>query len=396
MRFDLKIVKSGEGLTALSVEAASNADAILRVESQGYTVLAVRPAHALPGIQLWRRAPFPLVLFSQELLALLAAGLTLVESIQTLTENENRPETRKILERIVRSLYEGQMLSTALEQFPDIFPALYVATIRASEKTGDIGEALVRYVAYQSQVDSVRKKIVNASIYPVLLIVVGGAVMLFLMGYVVPRFAGVYEGMGSELPWFSSLLLIWGKLLRDNAPAVAVGALVSVALLAYGWSQPGFKRWLDQRLWQLPAIGERMRIYQLARFYRTLGMLQSGGMPIVTALQMVSGMLQPVMRGQLQQAAKEIREGLSISHAMEANGFTTPVASRMLLVGEGTGQMGSMMERIAAFYEEEMARWVDWFTRLFEPILMIVIGVVIGAIVVLMYLPVFELAGSLK
>jgi general secretion pathway protein F len=177
---------------------------------------------------------------------------------------------------------------------------------------------------------------------------------------------------------------------------MGVGVLVVIAGLIYAVMHPGFKRWFGTRLWAIPGVGERMRVYQLARFYRTVGMLLSGGTPVVSALDMVSGLLQPTLRGQLQLATREIREGHPLSRAMERNGLTTPVASRMLRVGEGTGQMGEMMERIAVFHEEEMARWVDWFTRLFEPILMAFIGLVIGAIVVLMYMPIFELAGSIR
>jgi general secretion pathway protein F len=153
---------------------------------------------------------------------------------------------------------------------------------------------------------------------------------------------------------------------------------------------------LGNKLWQVPAVGERMRLYQLARFYRTLGMLLTAGMPAVVALDMASGLLTPALRDNLRQAAQWVREGRSMSEAMEEHHLTTPVALRMLRVGERTGNMGAMMERIASFYDEEMARWVDWFTRLFEPILMALIGVVIGGIVVLMYMPIFELAGSIQ
>jgi general secretion pathway protein F len=151
-----------------------------------------------------------------------------------------------------------------------------------------------------------------------------------------------------------------------------------------------------QRVWQIPAAGARMRIYQLARFYRTLGMLLKGGTAVGQAVKMVADLLQPGLRVQLEAAARKISEGRSISFAMEAHALTTPVALRMLRVGERTGQMGEMMERIASFHDEEMARWVDWFTRIFEPLLMAFIGLAIGFIVILMYLPIFELAGSLQ
>jgi general secretion pathway protein F len=137
-------------------------------------------------------------------------------------------------------------------------------------------------------------------------------------------------------------------------------------------------------------------VYQLTRFYRTLGMLLTGGISVVPALGMVAGLLDPDLRARLDTATRMVREGRSMSVAMESAGLTTSVALRLLRVGERSGQMGEMMERIATFHDEEMARWVDWFTKTFEPLLMAIIGVVIGGIVVLMYLPIFELAGSVQ
>jgi general secretion pathway protein F len=273
---------------------------------------------------------------------------------------------------------------------------LYVATIRASETTGGLSEALSRYVAYQTQIDAVRKKIVSASIYPALLMGVGLLVMLFLLGYVVPRFSTIYEGMGTELPWLSKLLLQWGQLLQSNGVAVFVALAGGAALLGSAVTRPRARAWVMHRAWQIPAFGTRMRIYQLARFYRTLGMLLRGGIPVRQALDMVTDLLHPALRAQLRLAAANISEGRSVSYSMEAHRLTTPVAARMLRVGERSGRMGEMMERAASFYDEEMARWVDWFTRLFEPLLMAFIGLVIGLIVVLMYLPIFELAGSVQ
>jgi general secretion pathway protein F len=293
-------------------------------------------------------------------------------------------------------LYEGRTLSYALQKFPADFPQLYVSTVRASETTGDLGEAMSRYIAYQTQVDYVRKKVMSASIYPLLLVGAGGLVTIFLMAYVVPRFSKIYEDIGTNLPLMSRLLLQWGKLLQAHGVLVLVGLTAAVAGFIYLAGRPAVKSRAMRWLWQIPAAGERMRIYQLARFYRTLGMLLAGGIAIVQAIRMVSDLLPPALRQDLAGAAGKISEGRSISYAMETHHLATPVALRMLRVGERTGKMGEMMERIAAFHDEEMARWVEWFTKLFEPLLMAVIGLVIGLIVVLMYLPIFELAGSLQ
>jgi general secretion pathway protein F len=150
--------------------------------------------------------------------------------------------------------------------------------------------------------------------------------------------------------------------------------------------------WLSK----IKTIGERIRIYQLARFYRSLGMLLRGGMPAVASLELVTGLLPGALNTRLLSATQLIRNGTPISVAMEGAGLTTPVSARMLRVGERTGQMGEMMERIAAFYDSEISIWIDWFVRLFEPLLMAFIGVAIGFIVVVMYFPIFELAGSIR
>ena len=395
MHFEVKAMRA-DAVVALALDAADAADAQAQAQAQGYTVLAVRATQSWKVWATRRRVPFPVVLFSHELLALLGAGLTVVDAVETLAEKETRPDTRKTLRQIITDLYEGRTLSYALQKFPADFPQLYVSTVRASEKTGDLAEAMKRYIAYQTQVDFVRKKVISASIYPLLLIGAGGLVMIFLMAYVVPRFSRIYEDIGTNLPLMSKLLLQWGKLLQAHGSIMLV-LLAAVAVASvYAVRRPSTWRWALRRLWQIPAVGERMRVYQLARFYRTLGMLLAGGIAIVPAIRMVAELLPPALQVDLAGAADKISEGRSISYAMEIHMLTTPVALRLLRVGERTGQMGEMMERIAAFHDEEMARWVEWFTRLFEPLLMAVIGVVIGLIVVLMYMPIFELAGSLQ
>jgi len=396
MRYLVKAYREPEGVVALPFDAADAAEATRQAEVQGYRILSIKGGTAWRFNLARRSGRFPVMLFSQELLALLEAGLTLVEAMEALAEKERHYDTKRVLDQIIARLYEGQTFSQSLTQFPAAFPHLYVATVRASEKSGSMPDALTRYVGYQSQLEVVRKKLVSASIYPALLMGVGGLVTLFLLAYVVPKFSHVYEDMGGKLPLLSQLLMQWGKLLEAHGWTVLVGCLAVLAALGYLASRPAFRLWLANKLWQVPAVGERMRLYQLARFYRTLGMLLNGGMPAVEALDMASGLLTPALRDNLRQAAQWVREGRSLSEAMEAHQLTTPVALRMLRVGERTGNMGAMMERIAGFYDEEMARWVDWFTRLFEPILMALIGVVIGGIVVLMYMPIFELAGSIQ
>ncbi|MCL5061174.1 MAG: type II secretion system F family protein [Candidatus Thermoplasmatota archaeon] len=211
-----------------------------------------------------------------------------------------------------------------------------------------------------------------------------------------PRFAAVYADAGRDLPWMSQMLLAWGEAVETHGGWIALGALGGIAGLGAALAQPAARAALTRLAWRTPGIGEHLRTFELARFYRSLGMLLSGGIPIVPALGMVTGLLSAHLRSGAAAAMDAMRRGETISAAFIHGELTTPVAARLLRVGEKSGRMGEMMERIALFHDEEMARWVDWFTRLFEPLLMVFIGLTIGLIVVLLYMPIFELAGSIQ
>ncbi|UCH53385.1 MAG: type II secretion system F family protein [Pseudomonadota bacterium] len=395
MRYTVKAARGASEVISLSLIADNETDAIRQAKEKGYDVISVKAARVIAW-SVHRRERFPLLLFSQELMALLDAGLTLVEAVETLAEKEKNSASGKLLNGVLQHLYQGRTLSHALEQLPTAFPPLYVATVRASEKTGGLKEALARYVEYQTQVNTVKRKLGSAAIYPVLLLLVGGAVTLFLLLYVVPKFSHIYADVGGDLPLLTRMLMNWGALLSANPVLVLGGIAILLGAVAYGVTRPATRSWLVPKLWNAPVVGDRLRIYELARFYRTLGMLLRSGIPLVRALEMASGLLSPALRVAMQRASTAIREGQPVSQCMEREGLTTPVARRMLRVGERSGQLAPMTERIASFYEDEIARWVDWFTRLFEPILMAAIGIVIGLVVLLLYLPIFELAGSIQ
>ncbi len=395
MQYVVKALRGNEGLIELLLEAADADDAAVQAKAQGYSVIAIRAVQQWAILLRWRKSGFPLTLFSQELAALLDAGLPVLDSLEALAEKEEQPAIRKTLTQLISSISEGHTLSQALEQLPQDFPSLYVATVRSSEKTGALSEVLSRYAEYQLKVEGVRRKVVQSSIYPVLLGVMGAVVVVFLMVVVVPRFGHIYEDLGSDLPFMSRLMMQWGLFLDAHWRLLLAVVVTAAAAMGYAVSKPGSRAWMVERLWQIPLLGRRLHLYQMARFYRSLGMLLQGGMPIVAALPLASGLLHVSMRERLERAATGIREGRAFSQAMEEHGLITPLALRLLRVGELTGRMGEMMERIAAFYEDDMSRWTEQFIRLFEPLLMAVVGLVIGTIVVLMYFPIFELAGSL-
>jgi len=393
MRYQVRAISGGR-LVSLEFEAQHAEEAAAKARSQGYEVLATKSGSQ--GLTGNRRTRFPLLLFSQELLSLLKAGLGLVESLEGIAEKEQRPEIAQVLKGVLDALYRGQTFSAALAAYPSAFPGLYTSMVKASERTGDLPEALLRYIGYEQQVEVLRKKLIASSIYPFLLITVGGLVVLFLLGYVVPRFSQIYADAGENQAWMLRLVLGWADLMDAHGQSLLLGGVVCIGLAVAALMRPGVRGRLLTMLWRLPTLGEQMRVFQLARFYRTLGMLLEGGITIKQALEMARGLLTSSMHQSLDKAATLIREGKSISEAMEAAGLVTPVSLRMLRVGEKSGEMGRMMEHIATLHDEEIARWLEWFTRLFEPLLMIFIGLIIGAVVVMLYMPIFELAGSLQ
>lgn len=397
MNFELKVLQGSE-VSWLSLEAADPQAARQQAQARGYGVLQVRQPRQGLALPQWpiKKNSFQLSLFSQELLALLESGLSLIEAIEGLAEKEQQETSRAVLTALRTALYEGLPLSQALALQPAVFSPLYVALIRASERTGDMAQALKRHVAYQAQVDAIRKKIISASIYPVLLIVVGGLVVLFLLGYVVPRFSTIYESGGDKLPWASQMLLRWGQLLQGHGELVLLSTISGIAMLWLVFSRPACQAWIMKKIWQIPSLGEALRIYQLARFYRTLGMLLQGGIPLLTALGMVQSLLPLEMQRALQQVIADVREGKPLSGAMEVHGLTTSIANRMLRVGERSGQLDEMLGRIGVFYDEDTARRVEWLSKLLEPALMVIIGLIVGLVVVLMYMPIFELAGAIE
>ncbi|RTL57716.1 MAG: type II secretion system F family protein [Rhodocyclaceae bacterium] len=403
MRFDFKAYRAGEGVIRLSLDAPDLDAARQQAETQGYTVLSAQAGQAILSSPLGafgkRLGPrFSVPLFGQELLALLDAGMGLVEAVAILARKSRQPESRQVLERIHRMLGEGRTFSRALEAAPDTFSALFVATVKASERTGNVTEALRRYLAYHRQLNALRDKITAAAVYPALLILVGGLVVLFLLGYVVPRFSKVYQDIGADrLPALSRWLMEWGQLAADHTVLLATGFFALLALAAYALSRPATRAAVERRLWRLPLVGEQLRVYQLARFTRTVAMLQKGGIPLVSALDMTDALLrQPALQAGLTAAKTALREGRPVSDTFGRYGLATEVGTRLLMVGERSGELGETMERIAAFYDEDIARSVEWLSRLFEPALMIFIGLLIGGIVILMYLPIFELASSIQ
>lgn len=343
-----------------------------------------------------RPAEFPRRLFCQELAVLLDAGIPLYEALVTLREKEESADVARVLASLTHALSEGRTLSQAMRQQPQAFSSLLIASIEASQRTGQTPQALRQHAAYLAWLTGLRDKLVSAAIYPVILIGASVLVMAFLTVFVVPRFAEIYEGMGGELPFLSGLLLKLGTSVGAH-PWLSLGALVlSGAGAAAAWQAPPVRAAVSEWLWRTPVIGPRLRLIELASLYRTLGLLLQAGVAVVPALESSLELVGPSLRPSLVQAMRRVREGARLSDALQRHQLTTPVSLRMIRVGEQTGELGPMLERAATFYDEELARFTEWVGKVVSPALMLIMGVLIGGIVVLMYLPIFQVAEQIQ
>ena len=399
MQYHVRALSPDHLMIQLTIDARDESEARRQVEARGLFVSAIAPLHATTSALRFGAAPaggLSLTLFSQELLALLNAGLSIVESLEALLEKETNAATRAPLTRLLNGLRDGKRFSAVLAEQPELFTPLYIGMIKAAEGTSDLPRSLARFIDYRQRFDSLRGKIVSASIYPAILFLVGGGVTCFLVGFVVPRFASVYKDAGRDLPWLSQLLLDWGQFAASHANLLLGGGALALTLTIVALRRLFANGGIGRLLGRIPGIGERVHLYELSRLYLTLGMLLEGGIPIVTALETVRDAVSADIRQGLQAAQAAIQSGTQLSTAFEAQRLTTPISLRMLRVGERSGELGQMLSQSAAFYDGEIGRWVDRFSRTFEPLLMAAIGLIVGAIVVLLYMPIFDLAGSLS
>ncbi len=398
MKFRARVINAQQLIVDQVLDAHDLERARDQLTQLGLRAISIQPESALAlNVQRWLgagRVDFSVLLFSQELLALLNAGLGIVESTEALSEKETDAARRQVFEKLLHDLRSGKRFSVALQAQEAVFPVLYIGVVRAAEGTSDLPQALQRYVDYQKRLEAVRSKVVSASIYPGILISVGLLVSLFLMVYVVPKFAEVYQGAGRELPFMSALMLSWGRFAAEHTSWLLLASAGVVGSLGLLWQRIQKNGGWVVVLAKLPQIGERVRIYELSRLYMTMGMLLQGGIALVKAMEVVASVVSLDVQNKLARARHDIESGVSLSAAFESASLTTPISQRLLMVGERTGDLGKMLTQSALFYDEEITQWIDRFMRSFEPLLMTAIGLIVGVIVILLYMPIFDLAGS--
>ncbi|WP_411391368.1 type II secretion system F family protein [Pseudomonas sp. MPB23] len=390
--FDARIVRDGH-LHTLRVQALDPAQARQQLQADGAQVISLQARRQLrlPG----RRARFALGLFIQELVVLLDAGLVLVEAVETLRDKAAPGINRQVMSDLLASMYQGHSLSKALQLKPEVFPSLLIATVASSEHSGQLSVALRRYHHFEAHLEAVKKRVSGALMYPMVVLSVGALILVFLLFFVIPRFAAVFDAV-ADLPATARLMVWWGDLVHTQGNALLIGLVLAVIGLVLLVRSAAFKQRAARLLWAIPSLGAQRTLFILARFYRTAGMLLMGGMPVVTAVALSGALLPAERQADLRHAMTDIQAGQPLSTSLARHRLTTAVAERLLRVGEQSGELAAMCERIAQFHDEALERAIELFSKVFEPLLMLVVGGLIGLIVFMLYMPIFELAGSIQ
>lgn len=360
-----------------------------QLQQAGYVVLRVAQQVQHPTKRV------SLTLFTQELMALLDAGLVVTEAIETLCACSSDEQALEMLEGLLEKLYAGSQLSQAMAAQPDIFPPLLVNTVASSEQTGQLANALKRYHFYEQRLEQLRKRIRGTLTYPLIVLTVGGLIVCFLLGFIVPSFSQVFEGVNT-LSRSAELILWWGQLVKQSGPELLMGTIATIGVLIVVCKQSWTKQLLMSAAMKIPQLRQQQFLTILVRFYRTLGLLLDGGVPVTHALRLAQSVIPVSHHSQLNTVVEHVMAGKSVSESLESQHLTTPVAMRLLQVGERSGELAGMCERIAGFYDEALERAIDTFTRIFEPLLMMIVGGIVGLVVFLLYMPIFEMAGNMS
>lgn len=335
--------------------------------------------------------------FNQELVVLLRSGLPILQVLDVVTERMEAGRLREVLREIREDIRGGAILSEAFSRYPGIFPQLYIASFQAGERSGDLPVTLARYIAYLKRVEAIKAKVRSASFYPLILAVVVTVVLLFMMLYVVPSFTRIYSDANVALPWATQLLIGVARGLTHGLPILIPTVIVLGTVLSWYLRSERGTLALHRLQLHLPFFGKLFIDYALLGFCRTLGTTLSSGIPVVQAMQMSRGTLNNrVLEGHLSQAVRRIEEGASISAALAECGFFPLLALRMIGVGETTGALPEMLGDVADYYESEVEQRLDRMSTMIEPLMMLSMGLLIGGIVVAMYIPIFQLAGTVR
>ena len=343
-----------------------------------------------------RRARIDTALFAESLAALLEAGLPVLDALHTLGQRAASPAMAALVAELDRSLREGLALSAALALHRDVFGDVIVALVQSAERTSNLGDSLGRYAADLRAQQAMRRRVLGSALYPAVVVSVGVLVIGFLLAYVVPRFAEMVLGSGVQVSPASRMLLTLSAAMHQSQGLTLAILLALAAAPALLFGTARGRAWAGAWLGRIPAWGRTVREYHLARFFSSAALLLRGGLPVLRTIELAADTLAGDDRVRIQGVLRRLSAGQDLAGALSAEGIDDHLVIRLVEVGQRSGTLGPQFQRVATLLELEVSRRIDWATRLFEPLLMLAIGVAIGTIVVLMYVPILELATAIE
>jgi type IV pilus assembly protein PilC len=366
-----------------------------RYQQSGYLVYWVKPRGMFSGgeLRLPQRKKVTLeqfVIFNQQFLTLIRAGLPIVQALELLAKRQRNQYFRMLLEDVRDRTKGGELISDAFEK-QGAFPKIYSTTLMAGEKSGNLDEVLSRYVSFQRLALSFRKKLLSSLVYPVLLVIAVIGLITMLVTFVIPKFAELFSELGQRLPPMTEFTISTAMSLKRALPLVVLG-LVAIYIAVNRWAKtPSGSEMLDKVKLNLPVVGSIWLRYQVAVFSRMMSTLLSGGLPLVQALETAGqSMASRLMINGIGMATKSVREGQSLSKSLEETGVFPELAVEMVEVGEATGALPTMLSSVAEFYEEDVQSALASAMALIEPAILAFMGVVVGFILISLYLPIFS------
>lgn len=381
-------------------EAGSERELRERFSQQGFLVYSVKPRREIAGLSMGGGKKKinleKFLIFNQQFVTLIRAGLPILKGLDLLSERLTDAKLAPHIKAVREEVKNGSLLSDAFAR-QGVFPPIYVTSVLAGEKSGSLGEVLDRFITYQKLAIAVRKKLLMSLIYPCLLIVLVICLMVFLITFVVPKFAELYSSMSAQLPLATQILIDIGTTAR-NYILFAFFSLILAAILFRFWAKtPKGEERVDRWRLRLPLVGEVWIKYQVAQFSRVLGTLLVGGIPLLQALETAASSLGTrLLKNTLAEAGQRVKEGQALSSSLSKTGIFPGLSIDMIEVGESTGALPQMLASVAEFYEDDVNTRMTAALSLIEPAIMICMGCFVTFVLVALYLPIFSLADTLK
>jgi len=397
MEFRCRLVSASGEIVEGTYAAENEARLRHEFETQGLHVLSLRRRGVMsstPGFLQRRKIPrHEFLIFNQEFATLLKAGMPLVQSLALLRDQLTNPLFKSVLDDVHEKTRGGMALSDSFNDHGDLFPRVYTASLLAGERSGNLDAILRRYVAYERVVDTVKRKTISALMYPVILVALALGLVGLIVLKVIPAFSDFYAQNNAQLPFSTRVILSVSNFVSGQIGLIVAVAALATAAFAAWIRQPGQRARFDHAVLTIPWIGETVRKFTTAQMARTLSTLLGGGIPLVNAMEVTARSLSNrYMSTEMDLVTQRVREGQGLAGSLTARRAVPDVALKMIEVGESTGSLQEMLTSLADFYDEEVETSVARFVTLIEPTLLVVMGVVVAALVLSLYMPLFNLS----